>query len=259
MTASAAPPRAGRATYLFAVVEADEDVDAGAVTGPLDAALPPLSAVRDLRLVRVGAAAAVVGTLDPAHPLGRAADLRAHDAIVGALLTSGRTVLPMRFGSVLRDDAEVARELLGAHDFRAALEQVRGMVQFSVTVTYNLDVVLRQLVSAHPQITALRRPGEAAGGPDQLRLGELVVRALEQLRSREAPLLRAELAAAAVRLAPPGEVTQPEQVLRAAVLVQRSAQAELVTATERLAERSAGRLRVRLVGPVAPYDFVPEL
>jgi hypothetical protein len=40
--------------------------------------------------------------------------------------------------------------------------------------------------------------------------------------------------------------------------VERTDSAAFEQAVEECGRRSVGRLRIRLVGPLAPYDFVPE-
>jgi len=42
------------------------------------------------------------------------------------------------------------------------------------------------------------------------------------------------------------------------VLVERERQEEFEDAVEGVGEELAGRVRLRLLGPVAPYDFTPE-
>jgi hypothetical protein len=241
---------ATRPCYVFAVVDADT---------PDDVLVQPAgSAVGDVRIVRVPPVAAVVGTLDEPQPLGRAADLRAHDAVVAALVGAGVAVLPLRFGAVLADERAVVEEFLpaSADTFAAALDEVRGCAQFTVTVRYDQDVVLRELLARDKRIAALHRPDGTATAAQQIQLGELVVAGLTELGAREAPAVVDELAAVAERIRTDRPSGQPDQLVRVAALVRD--EPRFVAAVEELGRRSAGRLRVRLVGPVAPYDFVPD-
>ena len=50
----------------------------------------------------------------------------------------------------------------------------------------------------------------------------------------------------------------PEDVVNVAFLVERDRQEEFENAVEGVGEELVGRVRLRLLGPVAPYDFVPE-
>ena len=238
--------------YVFAVVDAD--VADGEWPVPGD------SAVRDVRIVRGDGVAAVVGSVQPDRRLGRAADLRLHDAVVAALLERGSALLPLRFGSVLADEQAVADELLATARDRlvAALDTVRGRVQYTVTVRYDQDTVLAEILRTRPDVAALRRPGGDAAPAEQVRLGERVVAAMADLRAADLPDLIDELAHTAENVRVDADSAEPDRVLRAAALVPADGQDTFVDAVEAMARRGAPRLRTRLVGPVAPYDFVPE-
>jgi hypothetical protein len=54
---------------------------------------------------------------------------------------------------------------------------------------------------------------------------------------------------------PPG---QPEDLINAAFLVERERVRVFEDAVEDLGRDLIGRVRLRLLGPLAPYDFVPE-
>jgi hypothetical protein len=51
---------------------------------------------------------------------------------------------------------------------------------------------------------------------------------------------------------------QPEDVINAAFLVERERIQEFEDAVENVGRDLDGRVRLRLLGPLAPYDFVPE-
>jgi hypothetical protein len=251
MTALATGP-----CYVFGLVPLDEV--------PADG-LPDLrpepdgASIGAVRLVPADRVAVVVGSVPEDRPLGRAADLRAHDRVLAGLVAAGVTVLPFRFGSVVADDRAVVDELVRPHaaEFADALEQVRGCVQYTVRARYEQDSALREVLARHPEIEALRDrtgEGDVAG---RLRLGELVVRALEHMRPADADALIAELEphARSVRVREPESA---EGVLNAAALVDRARSAAFENAVEGCGRDTAGRIRIRLIGPIAPYDFVPE-
>ena len=229
--------------YVFGIVPADAPTpvpdEAGLAAG--------------LRLVTAGDIAALVGQLPRDRPLGRAADLRAHDRVLGDVVQAGTPVLPMRFGAALTDDDAVVRDLLEPHreEFTEALEVVRGRVQYAVKVRFEQETVLRDVVAAHPEIQRLRGQSDSAA---QMRLGELVVRALEQRRPDEASAVLTELIGMVdVRVR---EVTAPDEILDAAFLVDVDRVAEFEERVEQVAAARAGRARVKLIGPSAAFDFV---
>jgi nucleotide-binding universal stress UspA family protein len=235
--------------YVFGIVPAGAELSASEGSGP----------AAQLRLVEADGIAAVVGTPPDDRALGRAADLLEHDRVLADILSSGTPVLPMRFGAVMSDETAVAQELLRAHrdDLLAELESLRDRVQYTVKVRYEQDAVLRQVVAGHPEIERLRSSADNDGTDAfdrQLRLGELVVKALEQLRPADAAAVMEDIGTTADSRV--HDASSPEDVLNAAFLVDRARADDFERRVEKLAERHSGRLRVRLVGPAPAYDFV---
>jgi hypothetical protein len=178
---------------------------------------------------------------------------------VDALASKG-PVLPVQFGSILGDRDSVVRDLLApAHDrFVEQLAGLEGCHQFNLRATYVEEQVLAEIVQMHPDIAELRRRTRdlPAGTmhPDLVRLGELVSRALEAKRDEDAQEILEVVRPIAVDEAPRtgGGV---DHLLELAVLVEDERVQELEEGLEDLAEALHERIRLRLTGPVAPYDF----
>jgi hypothetical protein len=214
-----------------------------------------------VRLVGRGRIAAVVGEIDLARTSGRRADLVAYGEVLDALASVG-TVAPVRFGSVLRDEKDVTEELLAPNEefFQGLLAELSGRVQLNLRATFHEDVVLAEVVTADPEIQRLRDltrdlPEEAAYA-ERVRLGELVAAAMEEKRQLEAEaLLDSVLPLTAAYSLRPGSGGL-EHVLDVALLVDNARRNDLEWHLEGLAEAVHERIRLRLVGPVPPYDFV---
>ena len=102
----------------------------------------------------------------------------------------------------------------------------------------------------------VRELPEDASYYDRVRLGERIVQALEQRREVEGAGIIETLepfAGATVS----NQLGAPEDVVNS-FLVERERQEEFENAVEGVGEELAGRVRLRLLGPVAPYDFTPE-
>ncbi len=82
---------------------------------------------------------AVVSSLDTAKVSPTEDNLWRHEAIVEALMAD-RAVLPVRFGTVLADEAAV-QATLAVHyaDFVASLNRVRGRVELSLRVLWDFE------------------------------------------------------------------------------------------------------------------------
>ena len=87
-----------------------------------------------LRVVRVGAVAAIVG--DVARiPAPTEAKLRAYTTLLAALAMTRQSVLPVRFGTVMQDDEELETILrLRQKTLTSQLARVRGRMQMTVRI-----------------------------------------------------------------------------------------------------------------------------
>jgi hypothetical protein len=252
MTVSEADLHTSEGVFVYAVVRAGRD-------------LPELAGLDDapIEVVETGQVAAVVSRVALDRPPGRRADLVVYDRVVAGLAERG-VVAPVRFGALVPDTDAVVQELLAPREELLAdvLQDLTGHVQFNLRATYVEGAVLKEIVDTDPQIRALRDrtrdlPEHVAYG-DRVRMGELVVHALE---------LRAEADAADIMDAVLPHVVAyegrgargAEVVLDVALLVHEDLVHTLEDTLEGIAEAVHERMHLRLVGPLAPFDFVGEL
>ena len=239
--------------FVYAVVRADEHD--GLPAGAIDD--------EPLRLVAHGSVAAVVNEIAVERPPGRRAELMAYSRVVDGLLADG-VVVPVRFGSVLPDDQSVVEQVLAPNEgyLSDLLDQLDGRAQFNVRASYRDDVALAEIVATVPAVAELQegtrgRPDEEVFA-DRLRLGQLVAEVMDEKRHLDAGVL----CEAILPLTDAHKLTMGsglEVVLDLNLLVHDGRRAELEERLESLAETVHERLRLRLVGPVAPYDFVGDL
>jgi hypothetical protein len=232
---------------------------------PSDVELPPLRGLDDveLDLVALDDLAVVVSRFALDRPPGRKAELVAHSRVVDALAEAG-AVVPVQFGSVVEHDSAAVEELLaGVADVaRAGLARVRGKVQMNLRVSYVEERVLEEVVRENPRIAELRHRTrglpEGSVHPDLIELGELVSAAVAGKSEEDA-----ELVVEAVSGHPVETVERQggglDHVIDLALLVPSDVVDDLVQTLEDHAEQTHERLRWRLVGPVAPYDFAGDV
>ncbi len=246
-------PVADSVVYVYAVT------DAGA---PDPAAGPGVDGAAVRRVVS-GALAAVVSSVDAVRfsedALRRSledlpwleATARAHHGVVAAAAQAG-PVAPVRLATVYLDDDRV-RALLDerAHGFAAALDRIRGRVEWGVKA-----FAVPSAGTAEPQPA----PGS---GPGTAYLARRRAERDRAARGREdaaaaAEAVHRELAAVALasRRYPPQDPRltghREEMVLNAAYLVDTGGAAALRQLVE---ERTAPALRLELTGPWAPDSF----
>ena len=246
------------------------EVDHGVyVYGIVDSAEPvpsDLPSVGDgdakVRLATRGGLSALISEVMLNRPLGKREDLLAHERVLEAV-AGDRTVLPMRFGSVVRTEEAVVDELLAPHHehFESVICELSGLVQFTIRGRYVDSAHLREIVQEDAEIrelrAALQEVDDEAGYADRLRMGELVNEAVERKRAADAETLVEALKPGVVATAG-HQVAGEDGAVDMAFLVERQRRAEFERAVDELGEQWRERVRLRLIGPLAPYDFLPE-
>jgi hypothetical protein len=238
-------------TYVYGLVGADTELPADL------AGLGPSGKVSTIRHERL---AAIVSDVPTDRPLGTRADLVAHETVVDTVAI-GTAVLPMRFPAVVEEEAVVGELLEPNQDrFLEILSELDGLVQFTVKGRYEQENVLREVLDADPGLRELRdrvqEMPEDASYYERVRLGELIVGALESMREEDGDRVLDALSPLATDVSL-RDLGEPDEVVNAAFLVRRDAMQGFEDAVEGVGEQWHGRVRFRLLGPVAPYDFVP--
>ncbi|CAM3051835.1 GvpL/GvpF family gas vesicle protein [Prescottella defluvii] len=247
-----APEESAAVVYVYGLVPADVEVNEDA-TG---IGSPP----RPLEIVTHDDVAALVSKIDADAPLGSSDDLRTHAAVLDSTATVA-PVLPLRFGAVLTDTDAVISELLEPYrdEFRDALDQLEGTVQFIVKGKYVEDVILREILSSDPEATrlrdAIRDQPEEATRDERLALGELISRVLTAKREQDTQRI-AEAVEPVATAVSAREPTDDEGTGIVAVLMPADRAAELDKAVAPLIDDWQGRVDVTVTGPLAAYDFV---
>jgi hypothetical protein len=244
--------------YLYAMTDAVTDAD-----GP-EPALPAGVDGAPVRRVVAGRLAAVVSSVDPVRfgeeALQRStedlkwleATARAHHGVVAAVAEAG-PVAPVRLATVYLDDERV-RALLEerAAGFTAALDRVRGRVEWGV-----------KGFATSAAAAAAEPDPEPSGGPGASYLKRRLAQRDRATRGQETAFAAAEeahraLAAAALahRTYKPQDRRltgrNEEMVLNAAYLVGVDDADALRQVVE---EWSTGAVALELTGPWAPYSF----
>ncbi|MFG3440881.1 GvpL/GvpF family gas vesicle protein [Nonomuraea sp. NPDC047897] len=239
-------------TYLYGIVPADVEVaeDTGGVGDP----------PAPVTVLRHGEIGALVSDLTSKGPLGTPNDLVAHEQLLDATAAEV-PVLPIRFGAVMTGPDEIVDELLAPHhdEFRSALEELEGRAEYVVRGRYEERAVLAEVLEEYPEVARLReqireQPEEVTRDA-RIQIGEIVNAAITARREADTQAVSDALAPLCV-MAALREATHELDAVHLALLVETERQGELEEAVEELAEQWAGRVGLRLLGPLAPYDFI---
>ncbi len=204
--------------------------------------------------------AALISEIDVGARLGTPQDMSAHARLLDATAAT-MPVLPLRFGALVADRRMVEEELLAAHhdEFAQALRQLEGRMQFIVKGRYDESAVIREVIDENAQARHSReavadKPAEAVH-TQRVRLGQIVAKAVVGKRVHDTRglvrALRPLEGIAVVR-----EATHDLDAVYVAYFVHAEKVDEFREAVDAWATRQRGRIDVRLLGPMAPYDFV---
>lgn len=251
-----APARSGLGSYVYGIIRADTRIPEGLEP------IPHGDGGGGLGLITQGALAAVVSDVGTERPLGTRQDLMAHERVLNAIAADA-AVLPMRFGAVVADDDAVADELLAPHQdyFVQALDAMDGLAEFSLRGDYDESAVIGRIVSENPEIEKLREKidgvDEDASYYDRIRLGEAISQVMDRLRQEDADAVldALERYAVATTVKEPGGQNGAVHV---AFLVRRDHRSDFERAVDDLGDAWGGRVDLRLIGPTAAFDFLPE-
>ncbi len=180
-----------------------------------------------------------------------------HQRVVEAVMQDF-PVLPVKFGTVLPDEAVVHR-LLAQGDtlLRTTLEKFSGLVQMEVVVLWELQQVFQE-IGQEEHIAQLK--AQVAGRPseetmiERVAIGQMVQASLERRRASLRDYLVHWLREVALDLVV-NPLMDDSMVINVALLVDEAGQEALDRKLELLDEEFEGQLHFRCVGPLPPYNF----
>ncbi|MER6530240.1 GvpL/GvpF family gas vesicle protein [Streptomyces sp. NPDC001508] len=235
-------------TYVYAITASDHPLRVDALNGVGEPAAT-------VRTVRAGELTAVVSDA-PDGLRAKRRDVAAHQAVLESLMADG-AALPMRFGLVGPDDAQVAAVLDDRREsYKELLAQLDGCLEFNVKVSRDADDLLKEIVRASDEIRRLneftRENPDAQN--EKMRLGELIAEEVEARQEREAKEITERLSPAALDTVV-GEAPQ-DALLNVSFLVKRDKAAAFSQAVHEEAALHGDAYTIRLNGPLPPYSFV---
>ena len=216
-----------------------------------------------VEVVRSGDLAALVSEVDLSRPLGSPEDLSAHKEVLDGSAV-GAPVLPVRFGAVVASEDAVKDELLEPHhdEFAAALRELDGRAEYMVRARYVEQAILKEVLSENREAARLQE--EIRGGDEdatrdaRIQLGEIISEAITAKREKDTQALLDAMADKCVTSA----VREPSHELDAAnvaFLMDTSREKDIEQVIDDLADNWDGRVELRLLGPMAAYDFVGNI
>lgn len=180
-------------------------------------------------------------------------DLTIHHNVLTELMSQG-PVLPMRFGVVVPDAADIRADLTTRTlYYQELLSELEGRVEVNVKLLPDEEHMLREVAVSEPAVLRAREHG-AASFEERLELGRAVAAALTERQNADARTVIDTLTPMSVRQAEGPMVAGC--ALNVGFLVEAD-QTEPFVAAAKILDRTLGaRVEVQCTGPLPPYSFV---
>lgn len=253
---SALSPSSNGGTYVYCVVRSEPFQDgrytfnSRAIGGRGD----PVYTVHFMDLASI-----VSESPAPRYDIARA-NTMAHQLVIEEAMTQS-DILPVRFGTVARGAQEVQEKLLQRKfgELQHLLRFVQDRVEVGLKVFWNPDRLFAEVVNESSRIRALR-DAIAGKSPEEshyqrIQLGQLTEEAIVHKRDAEAEGILQELRPLAVETRV-NKILTDTMVLNAAFLVDKACEWDFDAKVSALSEAHTGRLILKYVGPLPPYNFV---
>jgi len=185
-------------------------------------------------------------------------DLAAHQRVIEEVM-DGATILPAKFGTMVKDEGEVEAILRrGYFALKEALATVQDKVEVEVVATWDLDSVMQE-VSWEEPIAKLRADIERKGSrlrsvADRIEVGKMVYESLARRRQSYQEEILGALAGLALELQT-NVLLDDSFVMNVAFLVDKERQEQFDGKVREVDERLAGALDFRVIGPLPAYSF----
>lgn len=238
--------------YIYAIIETDQDKGFGFM-GIGDGN----NEVYTVRHRDVGAV--ISDSPISQYPVTRS-NTMAHQKVMEEVMKQ-YPMLPVRFGTVAERTDLIVEKLLKEREaeFKRILHYMRDKIELGLKAMWkDMKPVFEEIVADNSDIGRLRdRLMKRQGGAqrDQVRLGEMVKKALEARKGREEQALLDPLDGLWVER----KLNDPfgdRMITNAAFLVERDKEAAFDLAVEKMTAQYDGRMVFKYVGPIPPCNFV---
>jgi len=250
--------RTKEAKYLYCIVKCGEERSFNGV-----AAIG--SGSDGIHTVVFGDLACVVSDSPDTKYDSSRANMMAHETVIERIMNDF-TVLPIRFSTVTRKDSgspveDIRHKLLEKRfkEFQRLHDEMDSRVELGLKALWRDEkTIYQEIVAAHVELRKLRDSVEGKSPEathfDRMHLGEMVKKALDHKREKEAKMLLARLRPVAERIRE-NKIIMDRMILNAAFLVNKDREREYDEMVKRLDEELGERMMFKYTGPNPPFNF----
>ncbi len=169
------------------------------------------------------------------------------------------SVVPMAFGVIAPSVDEASRILEKAYlQFKTALKNTGGKVEFVVQVRWNQEKLLEELVNANSEIQKLKQQASLKTGilgmPIKLKLGKLIHQEIETCKQTYIKDIQAFLKSLSYDFTS-NKLIEDDMIANFSFLIDKARESELDRKMQELGKKYEEKLRFKYIGPMPPYSF----
>jgi len=186
-------------------------------------------------------------------------NLMAHQKLLESLMEQ-YTVLPMRFGivaqtkGVLYDGLNTSSSII-----RSKLQYFQGKRELNLKAFWVKEYIYKYIIDNYPKIRSFRDSIQKLKGQTghykSIELGQMVERALIAESEKEAEAITTEISSVTLQQRK-GRIFGELMFLNLAVLVNGQLESQLDQLVNEAAEKRAGKVQFKYIGPTPPASFV---
>ncbi|MDO9575593.1 MAG: GvpL/GvpF family gas vesicle protein [bacterium] len=185
-------------------------------------------------------------------------NMTCHEKVIEKVMAEGYTVLPVRFCTIAESPEEI-RDVLRKRrtEFNGLLKDMDNKVELGLKAIWkDMKVIFGEIAEENERIGRLRdRIARNPTRDDQIELGEMVKKALEKKKEREAESIINSLKKISVDFKA-NDTFGDNMFMNAAFLVDRSHEKEFDNLVEDFMTKYSERTKFKYVGPTPPFNFV---
>lgn len=170
-------------------------------------------------------------------------------------------LLPMGFGMVATGESEVRRLLENNYDgLLGELHRLAGRIEVELKVFWEQEAVMKEIQGESQELSRLKAKLNVASSPVEVRnllieVGKLVENIVCDWKTRYAEMIYSILQ----ELSYEAKMNNPmgiKNLLNASFLIEKSRESEFKRQVYELDARFQGKMNIKYVGPLPPYNFV---
>ena len=186
-------------------------------------------------------------------------NLICHERVLEQVMNEGfRTLLPLRFGMVIKTWETVIEELTRPHQdkLKDLFAKLAGQREVSVKILWDSKSELQAMLSANEDLKQKRDAleGKALSMDEVIHIGQMIEGGLSLRKQEIIQAFRDELNSLAQEIVENDPMTE-EMIYNAAYLIPWDGEAEFSDRVEAIDQKFGNRLRIRYNNLTAPYTF----